>query len=71
MMHKPPPDTEEPGFSLRLPGIGDPVTGRAKMVSAQRKIGTHRVSFSIQGLSTKDAERLEMALFDLALERIK
>ncbi|MET0400869.1 MAG: PilZ domain-containing protein [Cystobacter sp.] len=71
MMHKPPPETEEPGFSLRLPGGQEPVMGRARQVSAQRKIGTHRVSFSIQGLAEKDEERLEMALFDLALERIK
>jgi hypothetical protein len=71
MMHKPPPDTEEPGFTLRLPGNQEPVTGRAKLVSVQRKIGTHRVSFSMLGISDKDLERLESALFDLALERIK
>ena len=71
MMHKPPGESEELGFTLRLPGNLEPVTGRAKMVSAQRKIGTHRVSFSMQGLTEKDGERLEMALFDLALERIK
>ncbi|PTL83202.1 PilZ domain-containing protein [Vitiosangium sp. GDMCC 1.1324] len=71
MMHKPPVESEEPGFTLRLPGNLEPVKGRVKMVSVQRKIGTHRVSFAIQGLSDKDAERLETALFDLALERIK
>lgn len=71
MLHKPPLESEEPGFTLRLPGNLEPVTGRAKMVSSQRKIGTHRVSFAIQGLAEKDAERLETALFDLALERIK
>ncbi|HYO57339.1 PilZ domain-containing protein [Archangium sp.] len=71
MMHKPPAESEEPGFTLRLPGNLEPVTGRAKMASVQRKIGTHRVSFSMQGLAEKDTERLEMVLFDLALERIK
>jgi hypothetical protein len=71
MMHKPPSESEAHGFSLRLPGNAEPVVGRAKVVSVQRKIGTHRVSFAIQGLSDKDADRLEMTLFDLALERIK
>jgi hypothetical protein len=71
MLHKPPPDSEQPGFSLRLPGAADPLVGRAKVVSAQRKLGTHRVSFMFQGLAEKDAERLEMTLFDLALERLK
>lgn len=71
MMHKPPAESEEPEFTLRLPGNQEPVKGRAKMVSAQRKIGTHRVSFSIHGLTEKDQDRLEMALFDMALERIK
>jgi hypothetical protein len=71
MMHKPPPETETHGFSLRLPGNAEPLAGRARVVSVQRKIGTHRVSFAIQGLAEKDAERLEMTLFDLALERIK
>jgi hypothetical protein len=71
MMHKPPGESEEPDFTLRLPGNLEPVKGKARMVSVQRKIGTHRVSFSILGLTEKDAERLETALFDLALERIK
>lgn len=71
MLHKPPPESEEPGFSLRLPGGQDPVIGRAKQVAVQRKIGTHRVSFSVEGLPLADEERLEATLFDLALERIK
>ena len=71
MLHKPPPDSEQPGFSLRMPGNADPLVGRAKIVSVQRKLATHRVSFMFQGLAEKDAERLEMTLFDLALERIK
>ncbi len=71
MMHKPPSETEEPGFSLRLPGNLEPLVGRVKVVSVQRKMGTHRISFAIQGLAEKDLERLETALFDLALERIK
>ncbi|HEX8824642.1 MAG TPA: PilZ domain-containing protein [Archangium sp.] len=71
MLHTPPPDSEEPGFSLRLPGNAEPLVGRARVGSVQRKLGTHRVSFIFQALPEKDAERLEMTLFDLALERIK
>lgn len=71
MMHKPPVESEEPEFTLRLPGNQEPVKGRARMVSVQRKIGTHRVSFAMLGVAEKDTERLETALFDLALERIK
>ncbi|MGZ3461715.1 MAG: PilZ domain-containing protein [Archangium sp.] len=71
MLHKPPPESEEPGFTLRLPGNLEPVKGRARVASSQRKLGTHRVSFSIQGLGESDGERLELTLFDLALERIK
>ncbi|MFE8603128.1 PilZ domain-containing protein [Archangium violaceum] len=71
MLHKPPAESEEPAFTLRLPGNQEPVKGKAKVVSMQRKIGTHRVSFSTHGVTEKDTERLETALFDLALERIK
>jgi hypothetical protein len=71
MMHKPPPESETPGFSLRLPGNAEPLVGRARIASVQRKIGTHRVSFAFEALSDKDAERLESILFDLALERLK
>ncbi|HEX8437509.1 PilZ domain-containing protein [Archangium sp.] len=71
MLHRPPSESDLHGFSLRLPGAAEPLVGRAKVVAVQRKIGTHRVAFAVQGLSEKDAERLEMTLFDLALERIK
>ena len=71
MVHKPPSESEESSFTLRLPGNLEPLTGRARVVSSQRKIGTHRVSFAIQGLGEKEVERLELVLFDLALERIK
>ena len=71
MLYKPPPEGEQPGFSLRLPGAQEPIVGRAKLVAMQRKLANHRVSFSIEDLSPKDAERLETVLFDLALERIK
>lgn len=71
LMHKPPIETEVPGFTLRLPGRLEPVTGQARVVAVQRRVGNHRVSFAIQGLAEKDQARLETAMFDLALERIK
>ena len=71
IMHKPPIESEQPGFALRLPGNLEPVVGRARVAAVQRKIGTHRVSFAILALPEKDQERLETAMFDLALERLK
>lgn len=71
LMHQPPNESEQFPFTLRLPGKLAPVTGQARVVSVQRKIGTHRVSFAIHGLGEKDLGRMEMAMFDLALERLK
>ncbi len=71
LMHKPPEESDQPTFTLRLPGNLEPLAGKARVVSVQRKIGTHRVSFALLGLSEKDQERLESAMFDLALDRIK
>jgi hypothetical protein len=71
MMHQPPARQAALGFSLRLPGGAEPLVGRALVASTQRKIGNHRVSFVFQALPEQDLERLEMALFDLALERLE
>ena len=71
LMHKPPADNEEVGFTLRLPGTLEPITARARTVNVQRKVNIHRVAFALVGLGDKELERLETAMFDLALERIK
>jgi len=71
MLHQPPSEQEQPGFSLRMPGNAEPLMGRARFISAQRKMGTHRVSYSFIDLPQKDVERLETVLFDIALERLK
>lgn len=65
------PDPKESvGFSLKMPGGREPVVGRAKAVSSKKQPGNYRVSFSFEGLSDADLERLEMAIFDAALARI-
>jgi hypothetical protein len=58
------------GYTLKLPGGQEPLVGRARVVSVMRRLGNHRASFAFVDLSEKDLERLETALFDLALERI-
>lgn len=70
LMHRPPDEKEEPGFSMRMPRGGEPLVGRARVVSVVRRIGNVRVSFAFHELAEHERERLEMLLFDLALERI-
>ncbi|HSP79455.1 MAG TPA: PilZ domain-containing protein [Myxococcaceae bacterium] len=71
MLHRPPAEGNAVGFSLRLPGNAEPLVGRARVVAAERRLGNHRVSFAFQELSEKDAERLELAMFDLAVARLR
>lgn len=70
LMHRPPDEKEEPGFSLKLPGGVEPLVGRVRVVSSTRRIGNARVSFAFKDLPEREVERLETALFDLALERL-
>jgi hypothetical protein len=58
------------GFSLRLPGGSEPMVGRARVIASKKVPGAVRVSFGFENLSEADNERLEFALFDLALSRI-
>jgi hypothetical protein len=71
MLHHPPNEKEQPGYSLRLPGGAEPLVGRVRYISSTRRMGSHRVSFTFVDMPEKDAERLETVLFDLALERLK
>jgi hypothetical protein len=70
LMHRPPDDKDEPGFSLKLPGGVEPLVGRARVVTSTRRIGNVRVSFAFKDLPERELERLETALFDMALERL-
>lgn len=62
---------EEISFSLTLTREGDPVTGKAKVVSAVKQGGGWLTSFSIEVISEANSERLESALFDAVLARFK
>jgi hypothetical protein len=66
-----PPDAKElVGFTLKMPGGKDPILGRAKLASSKKQPGNFRVSFTFEGMSEGDQERLEVVLFDAALARI-
>jgi hypothetical protein len=68
MLHK--PSQETPGFSLRLPGGAEPLVGRVKPVASLRKTGNHVVNYAFLDLPERERDRLEIALFELALARI-
>jgi hypothetical protein len=70
LLHQPPQESS-PGFSLRLPGGVEPLIGRVKVLSSTRRVGNHQLSFTFVDLPEREQERLETALFDLALARIK
>lgn len=61
---------QEVDFELTLAREGEPVTGKAKVVSAVKQ-GGWNTSFSIEYMSEANAERLESALFDAVLSRFK
>jgi len=64
-----PNEKEQPGFSLRLPGGVDPIIGRLKLMSVNKRLGNYRVSYSFVDMPEREAERLESVLFDLVLSR--
>ena len=62
---------ERIGFSLRLPGGGEPVIGRCELVEAKRQVGNFRCSFAFVDLGDRTQARLEDQLLDLALEQLR
>ncbi len=58
-------------FALTVKRGEDPVTGQGRVVNVVKQQGNSRVSFSIDTMSEANAERLEMALFDAVLQRLK
>ena len=57
-------------FSLSLPGRGEPIVGRVKLMAMRKQTGYLRASFEFEPLPDADKERLEIALFDSALARL-
>jgi len=65
-----PNDKEQPGFSLRMPGGLDPIIGRMRLTSVNKRVGNYRVSYAFVDMPEREAERLESVLFDLVLSRM-
>jgi hypothetical protein len=70
VLAKVPPEAELVGYTLRMPDGMDPIIGRARVIASRKQIGNYRLSFSFEGMSDYDQERLETVLFDAALSRI-
>ncbi len=59
----------EATFTLRL--RSGPLQGRARVVGVFEQDGAFRASFSLEGHSPEDAQRLESELFDAALSELQ
>jgi hypothetical protein len=64
------PVGQEVSFSLTIARDKEPVTGKAKVVSATKQ-GGWQTAFQIDVMSDENAERLEVALFDAVLARFR
>ena len=62
---------DEISFSLTLSRGTDPITGRGHVAEVTKLQGSARVGFAIDSMNESDVERLEMALFDAVLARLK
>jgi PilZ domain len=63
------PKTPPIGFAMRLPGSSEPLIGRVRVASSQKRPGNALVSFAFTELGASDQERLELALFDSVLQQ--
>lgn len=66
----PPPVGEEVQFSLRVPGGGDPITGRARIVDAKVLPSNARASFMFTHLEGDGQDRIETLVFDTVLSQL-
>lgn len=66
-----PPAGERIGFSLRLPGGGEPLVGRCEPVETRPYAGSYRCSFAFIDLGERTQARLEEQVLDLALEQLR
>jgi len=69
LLAKPPRADEEVKCSIRLPG-GERIETTAKPVGTKPQAGSVNVSFAFGKISEPDRERLEMLIFDTALEQL-
>jgi hypothetical protein len=71
VLEKAPGANELVGFTLKLPGGGDPVIGRCKLASSVQRHGSYRTSFTFLAMPEGETERVEMALIDAVLEQLE
>jgi hypothetical protein len=62
---------QDVAYSLTLARGAPPITGRARVAAVTKLVGTSRIGFAIDSINEADGERLEMALFDAVLARLK
>ncbi len=70
LLAKPPPADEDISFALRVPGGGEPVRGKARVVEVKAQQGNARVSFAFSSLPEAEVERIELFLFDAVLAQL-
>jgi hypothetical protein len=63
-------DREPVGFSMKVPGSTTPLVGRVRVLFTKAQPGNVRVSFGFDGLLKEDLEKLEMIIYDTALEAL-
>ncbi|MFN0062716.1 MAG: PilZ domain-containing protein [Myxococcaceae bacterium] len=70
MMSQIPEVKENLGFTLKMPGGANPVTGHARLVDARKQVGNFRVSWAFMDLAMSEVDRIEFFLFDSVLTRL-
>jgi len=70
LLSQPPKPGEVVKVVLRIPG-SDPIQAEARVVETKAQPGSTHVSFNWQALSDAEVERIEMFVFDIALEQLQ
>jgi hypothetical protein len=70
ILQKLPEQRDALGFVLKLPGGGEPLAGRVRVVESKKQIGNFRVSFAFIQLGEKEADLIERVLLDSVLARL-
>ena len=70
LLGAPPKPNERVGFTLKLPGSDNPLLGRALFVDSRKQPSNFRISFTFEGMSAEDRERVEVVVIDSALEKL-
>ena len=71
LVGRPPAAGVPVGFSLRMPGGGEPLAGRCRLIDAQNRPGNSRIACAFEGLTPEAQERIELVVFDAVVEQFK